>query len=198
MGFVFRFFTSADPTGVSFSQNNGSLLYTNPIETGLFVFSIISAIFVTKIIRLPSPILIGAMLGSAAMHVSGICELQLPFGLVVAAQVVIGAYLGCRFCNISRQELLQIGCISTGSTLLLLMIAGCFALALSYILDIPFATLMLAFSPGGLVEMCLIGLALGADVAFISSHHLIRIVAITAFAPVAFRLLTKLGSQKDL
>lgn len=197
LGFAFRFFTSADTTGISFSQGDGSPLHTDPIGTTFLAAGIVAAIGASKILRLPSPVLIGAMIGSAGMHVSGICELQLPAGLVIGAQVILGVYLGSRFSDISREELLKSARVSTWSTLLLLVIAGCFSVMLSFLLEIPFTTLMLAFSPGGLVEMCLIGIALGADVAFISTHHLIRIIAITAFAPVAFRLFTKQARQRE-
>ena len=45
---------------------------------------------------------------------------------------------------------------------------------------------MLAYAPGGLAEMSLVALALGADAAFVSIHHIARIVLIIAFAPMIF------------
>jgi len=48
---------------------------------------------------------------------------------------------------------------------------------------------VLAYAPGGLAEMSLIALALHADVAFVSSHHVVRILLIVTLAPLTFRLL---------
>ena len=50
---------------------------------------------------------------------------------------------------------------------------------------------LLAFSPGGLAEMSLIALALGVDVAYVSSQHVVRIFIIVALAPWVFRLLRR-------
>jgi uncharacterized membrane protein AbrB (regulator of aidB expression) len=54
--------------------------------------------------------------------------------------------------------------------------------------DLPFASLILAFSPGGLAEMSLIALALDIDPAFVATHHVVRIFLVVVLAPIAFRL----------
>ena len=50
---------------------------------------------------------------------------------------------------------------------------------------------LLAFAPGGLAEMSLIALALGVDVAYVATHHVVRIFFIVALAPLVFRLLRR-------
>ena len=57
--------------------------------------------------------------------------------------------------------------------------------------DLPFAALLLAFVPGGIAEMGLVALALGQDVAFVSTHHVARVVLVIMLAPLAFRLLRR-------
>ena len=64
-----------------------------------------------------------------------------------------------------------------------------FAAALSPISGIPFAPIVLAFSPGGLAEMSLIALALGIETAFVATHHVARIAMIVIAAPLVFRKL---------
>src|SRR3546814_5989861 len=46
-----------------------------------------------------------------------------------------------------------------------------------------FETLALTLSPGGLAEMSLIALALGVDVAIISTMHVLRIAIVVLLAP---------------
>jgi uncharacterized membrane protein AbrB (regulator of aidB expression) len=46
--------------------------------------------------------------------------------------------------------------------------------------------LILAFSPGGLAEMSLIALFLGADPTFVAAHHLLRVTLIIISAALVF------------
>ena len=55
----------------------------------------------------------------------------------------------------------------------------------------PFSVLLLAFSPGGVVEMSLISLAMGVDIAFVSTHHFLRIFLIILLAPMVFALVRR-------
>jgi hypothetical protein len=54
---------------------------------------------------------------------------------------------------------------------------------------------MLAYSPGGITEMTLTSVALGFDAAFVATHHVIRIVAITTLTPLAFALAARLRKR---
>ena len=56
---------------------------------------------------------------------------------------------------------------------------------------LPFPALWLAFAPGGLAEMTLISLAMGIDTAFVSTHHLLRVVFMVTAAPLVFALIRK-------
>jgi membrane AbrB-like protein len=198
LGMGFRLLSVAPPAdplvAPSLAELPGEL---NPAAALLLIIATLTGVGAAMVLHLPSPALTGAMFGSALVHVSAVSTVQPPDELVAAAQVVIGAFIGCRFSGISFRSLLEMGRVATGSTLLLLLVACCFARALAPVLDIPFVTLLLAFSPGGLAEMCIIGLALGADVAFISAHHLLRIMLITALAPMVFRLLQR-GAEKKI
>ena len=51
------------------------------------------------------------------------------------------------------------------------------------------ATLFLALAPGGLTEMSLVALALGADTAFVTVMHFFRVSMVMIIAPQVFRLL---------
>ena len=59
---------------------------------------------------------------------------------------------------------------------------------LSSLTGLSAQALLLAFVPGGLAEMCLVSMALGVDIAFVSTHHFARIVLVVILAPMAFRL----------
>ena len=54
--------------------------------------------------------------------------------------------------------------------------------------DVEWPVLLLAYAPGGLAEMSLVALGIGSDVAFVATHHIIRIAIIIILGPTAFRL----------
>ncbi len=51
----------------------------------------------------------------------------------------------------------------------------------------------LAYSPGGLTEMSLLALAMGQDVAFVTTIHLVRILLVIGGAALLWRLLAGRG-----
>jgi len=77
-------------------------------------------------------------------------------------------------------------------------LAALAGLGLSQVTGLPFDAIWLAFAPGGLAEMTLISLAMGIDVAFVSTHHLIRVTFMVIAAPIVFQLLRKhFGIKED-
>lgn len=126
-------------------------------------------------LRLPAPLLIGPMLASAAVHLSGVGSFTVPSAITAAAQVVMGSSIGCRFAGTPPRAILRGLGHSVGATLLLLAIASGFALMVNLLTGLPFAELLLAYSPGGLAEMSLIAFTLGLEVPFVAAHHIARI-----------------------
>ncbi|MBY0432248.1 MAG: AbrB family transcriptional regulator [Rhodospirillales bacterium] len=141
-----------------------------------------------RLARLPAVALTGPMLVSAALHLSGITAARPPGELVSLAQVVLGAGIGCRFAGLRIARAVKVMVTALGSTAILLVLGLAATAGLAAWTGLPFAALLLAFVPGGLTEMCLISMALGIDVAFVSAHHFARIVLVVMLAPLAFRL----------
>lgn len=150
---------------------------------------------VGKLLRLPAYRIVGPMLASAAVHIAGVTASAPPMELVAMAQVVIGSSIGARFAGAPLAWVLKIIASSIGSTSLMLGATIGFALVLAPVSGIPFAPIVLAFSPGGLAEMSLIALALGIETAFIATHHVARITMIVFAAPLIFK---KLGVERPI
>ncbi|HET8726194.1 MAG TPA: AbrB family transcriptional regulator [Alphaproteobacteria bacterium] len=150
---------------------------------------------VAKWLRMPAGVLVGPMVLSAVIHLSGLTDGRPPGVLVAAAQVVVGAFIGCRFRGIGLKELARIVLVAAGLTALLLGITVGFALGLHTLTGIGIPDLILAYAPGGLAEMSLVALALDVDAAFVSLHHIARIVIIVTFAPGAFLLARRLATR---
>ncbi len=141
--------------------------------------------------RVPAAAVVGPMLASAAVHLLGWTKAAPPIELVSAAQVAVGAAIGARFAGTDLRLVLQSLLHSLGATAILVTVTLLFAGGLGVALELDSRALVLAFAPGGLAEMSLIAIALGADAAFVATHHIVRIVLIVVMAPAAFRLMRR-------
>ena len=151
-----------------------------------------------RALRIPARFLVGPMLLSAAAHVCGATAARPPAALLAAAQVVVGAAVGCRFVGVRVSSLGRVALAAGAVATMQLGVAAAVAAAASAASGTPWALLMLAYSPGGITEMTLTAIALGFDAAFVATHHVARIVAITTLTPLAFALAARLRAAKDV
>lgn len=135
-------------------------------------------------IKLPGAHLTGPLVLSAIVHYFGLTSNSPPQVFVVFAQVVIGTSVAQFFAGTTFRQVLSGLMVGGGLTVINLCIASLFALAFQNWLDIPFAGGLLALVPGGLPEMSLISIALGLDAAFVSLHHLFRVILVLIFIPI--------------
>ena len=192
--FWFRLFQGYEPSAQgSIGNMDWAIAPGDAIVLGLCA---VTGYWAAKRLHVPAPALTGPLVFSALVHLSGLTAGSPPGSLTALAQVVIGTSLGCRFVGIAVREML--GTMVTGalSTLFMLALAVVLALTVEATAGLPFAALLLAFTPGGLAEMTLISLSLGIDAAFVSTHQMMRIFFIVALFPFAFRFLTGPSSQR--
>lgn len=167
----------------------GGLASLGGVDAAWLAATGIAGAVLGRALRLPAPALTGAMFLSAASHLAGLTESRPPGELVALAQVVTGSAIGCRFAGLPLRRLAPVAAAAAGSTGIMLGLGLAAAAALAGATGLPAVALLLAFVPGGLAEMCLISLALGVDVAFVSTHHVVRILLVVILAPTAWRLL---------
>jgi hypothetical protein len=146
-------------------------------------------------LRLPSAAMLGPLFASIVLHVADLSHSQPPRELVNLAQLVIGASVGCRFAGAPAREVLRALATGAGLTAIMLATAAVFAVSVNALTGAAMPAAILAFSPGGLPEMTLMALALGVDVAFVATHHVVRILIIVTVAPLLFRTLRKNGGK---
>ncbi len=152
---------------------------------------------VARLLRVPAGPLLGPMVASALVHGLGWTASHPPALLVAAAQVVVGCGIGARFSGVPAARVARASVVALGATGVLLVVTVVFAGALSLLTDLPVPELVLAYAPGGVVEMSLISLAMDLDVAFVSSHHIARIMLVLALAPLASRLVLGRAPPSD-
>lgn len=189
--FFFRTFGDLGTTVRTFASGDAGAIGANDMV--ILTSCAIVGFYAARFLRIPAPHITGPMIVSAAVHLAGLTEASPPAAVVAIAQVILGASVGARFAGLTFRDLGRIVRLGGIATLLLLTITVLFALALSAIAGFPFSSLVLAFSPGGLVEMSLIALTLDIDTAFVATHHIARISIVVIVVPIIFRLLVRFG-----
>jgi len=162
-------------------------------EMLLIVAAALGGMAVCRLLRFPSPILIGAMLGSATIYASGFVTDQLPTIFIILSQIVVGSAIGARFAGFETSLILRRAKDAVGASVVMIASAFGITAAISPVVGFAFAPLLLAFAPGGFAEMSLIALALNIDTAYVSTHHIFRIFLIVLFVPILFRKMVKMG-----
>jgi membrane AbrB-like protein len=142
---------------------------------------------VGRVLRLPAAFMMGPMILSAAVHLGGFTDSKPPGELVAAAQVVVGAGIGCRFVGAAIDKLHKEMAASIGAALIMILIAVGFAKVSVAITGLNLDATVLSYAPGGFAEMSLIGLALGIEIAMVATHHLFRLFLILLTSPLIFR-----------
>jgi len=129
-----------------------------------------------RALRLPAWQLTGPLAVAALLSLTGLLHLDLPQWLINIAQVVLGCALGMRFTGLSRGLILRGAGLATVSVAGMLALAAGFAALLRPLTGEGFDVLLISFAPGGVTEMALVALSLQANPAFVTLHHIFRIL----------------------
>lgn len=142
-----------------------------------------------KLLRLPAWHLMGPLFVSAAVHLLGLSDFHIPAWVIAAAQVGLGATIGCRFVGLALSTLVRTLVLAAGSTAILLFITFCWSFAIGWATGLNPALVALAYSPGGVAEMSMVALSLALEAGFVIVHHLVRVILVLVGAPLAFHIM---------
>jgi membrane AbrB-like protein len=132
--------------------------------------------------------ILGPMLLTALLSLSGLIAHRPPAEALTVAQFFIGLSVGVRYVGITLRELRIDVAASIGYCIALAAVTLLFVEAIVLAGLAPPLDAFLAFAPGGQAEMMVLALIAGADLAFVVTHHVIRIVLVITLAPVVARL----------
>ena len=174
------------------TANGAGLIWTAIPVTAfpLLGLSLLAALICNKL-NLPTPFLMGPILGAAMVSMSGFSCPALPPWLTIVCQIAVGAYMGLKIelTSLSNWRILM--------TYTLLGVAAVIAasLGIAFLLSHYYGysnvTAFLSMAPGGIAEMSVTGIALGADLSVIASYQIFRLFFILLSTPILFRRLLK-------
>ena len=157
-------------------------------NVALICVAAVLGLVLARWVHLPAAQRTGPLILAAAATATGWLDLHLPFWLIATAQLVIGVTLGLRFKGTDSALLRRCVWLSLASVATMLIIGAGFALVLWQVTDKSFLSLLISFAPGGVAEMSIVALSLAANPAFVSLHHIARILMTVVEMPLIARL----------
>lgn len=136
-------------------------------------------------LRWPAAYLLAGMALSALGHATGATPGAVPGWLSFAAFVTMGTLIGTRFAGVLLVEIRRAALaaiVLTGGGFAIVLAAS---LAVTALVDLPLADVLIALAPGGLETMIAMAGVVGADPAFVGFHHVARLFLLSALIPAA-------------
>jgi membrane AbrB-like protein len=133
----------------------------------------------------PNGPLYAGIVVSLIAHGSGLAPGRLAPDLQIAAQTLVGAWIGARFIGFDWRLLRRLILAALTSFLSAFAVAAAFAALAVAVTGVPFADALAAFAPGGLEAMTMMAFALGLDPLFVGAHHIARFLFLSVTLPWA-------------
>ncbi|WP_323768209.1 AbrB family transcriptional regulator [Marinovum sp.] len=135
--------------------------------------------------------ILGPMIVTAVLSLSGLIHSRPPAEAILAAQFFIGCAIGVHFLGVTWGELTRVVLAGVAYVLVLAVLAAGFTVFVTAMgLGDPVEA-FLAFAPGGQAEMTVLAIVTGADLGFVITHHLTRIVLVIVGAPLVAGLIAR-------
>ena len=135
--------------------------------------------------------ILGPMIVTAALSLSDLIHSRPPAEAILAAQFFIGCGIGVHFLGVTWGELTRVVLAGIAYVLVLAVLAAGFTGLVTWAgLGDPVEA-FLAFAPGGQAEMTVLAIVTGADLGFVITHHLTRIVLVIVGAPLVAGLMAR-------
>ncbi|KHQ53343.1 AbrB family transcriptional regulator [Mameliella alba] len=135
--------------------------------------------------------ILGPMIVTAVLSLSGFIHARPPAEAILAAQFFIGVGIGVGYVGITLGELRRVVLAGVLFVLILAVLAAIFSEIVVLLGLAPPVEGFLAFAPGGQAEMTVLAIVAGADLGFVIVHHLTRVFLVITGAPLAARFLMK-------
>lgn len=140
-----------------------------------------------KVARVPGGLMLGALLGSAALHVGDVVEVSIPPILAIPSLVLLGAVIGERLRGIGLGAFVRLLPAAFASFAIGLALAAAAGLVAVATLGLDFGKVALAYAPGALEALTVLAYQFDVDPAYVAAHHVVRFMAIAFAVPFLAR-----------
>jgi uncharacterized protein len=172
------------------APHNGPAIAASGIgDLALVLIACALAAAVAARFAVPAPTMIGGLIGSGALHVTGTVTTALPAGILVPALIVTGVAIGGRFAGTRWAELRSVLPHALAAIAIAVAVSAIGAVLAARAIDVPLGQAMLAFAPGGLEAAAVLAFSIGYDPTYVATHQLIRFIGIAVSLPFILRWL---------
>ena len=180
------------------SSDGMSLATTADMSTVLmWAVVAVSGAVVGRWIHLPTATMLGPILAVAAVVITtDLTAVPVPQPILYAAQLCVGAFIGT---SIELQRIVSyqgMGPVLLGGVLLVLSVSMGMGVIVSTLTGESFATSFLSTAPGGLTEMGITALTVGANISTMTAYQLTRLLFIMLVFPYVAKGVVALYERK--
>jgi len=159
-------------------------------EMGLMVLCALIGWRGAKWVGLFGASVLGPLIVTAALTLADGLHHRPPAEAIWAAQFFIGMGVGTKYAGVTLQEVRRDLTAGFGFCLILIALTALFVEVVLGLGLAPGIEALLAFSPGGQAELAVLAIVVGADLAFVVAHHVLRLFTVILGAPLAARWFT--------
>jgi membrane AbrB-like protein len=144
-------------------------------EVLLFMVVTLGSVYLAVKGKIPTPYLVGPILGCATFVIAGFTPFSIPEVILIASQLFLGIHVGIMVDpkKLSNWKRFGVGAMTSSVTLLLSTIL--IAALLVWVYPISLGTAFLSSAPGGVAEMGLTAISIGADLSIVTGFQMFRI-----------------------
>jgi membrane AbrB-like protein len=147
--------------------------------------------FIVERLHVPGGWLVGGMLATAALVLSGVVDGALPAWLVIPFTVALAAIAGSRFRPGDLAILPRIAGPALVAFGIAALVSAAGAAAVTLIFGVSFVQTLMAFAPGAIEAVTILAYQMNVDPAYVAAHHVARFIALVAAVPLLARWLDR-------
>ncbi len=194
------FLVAALPSVITWLRPQDAVAVTFVQIGGLWEIILLVAVstaagFALEWLKFPAGLMLGPMLASAGLELSGLVSGAAPMSILVPANIVLGVMIGARFSHFTFTEFREALVEGFSGFVIALVIAMAGAGLAAWFSNLPLALTLLAFSPGGLDAMTIMAFSLNLDPAYVGAHQMVRYIGLALLMPaVTAYVLRRMGA----
>jgi membrane AbrB-like protein len=142
-------------------------------------------------IKFPTAFILGPMIATIVLDLSGFAGPALPSSLVSISQLMIGGYLGLMLKPENLKNKLKMILLAFLNGIVLITCSFGLSILLTQMHAIVPVTSFLSLSPGGMDQMAIIAKEVNADLSFVICYHLFRTLFIYIVVPPLLKAIFK-------
>ncbi|KAA0546868.1 AbrB family transcriptional regulator [Bacillus sp. BGMRC 2118] len=159
------------------------MVAANTSEIILFIVVTIFSTWIAVKLKWPTPYLLGPLVGNAIFVISGFTPYHLPEWIIVISQLFLGIHVGIMVDPNKLKNWKRFGVGAVLSSVSLLLSTIVIALFLIWLYPVSLGTSFLSAAPGGIAEMGITAVAIGADLSIVTGFQMFRVFFILLVVP---------------